>query len=65
MNTSNDLRNDFEPGVDLNVGEAIAHSMADVVMSTELEPKREQSQGVLEGVLVPERDGAEETCATA
>lgn len=50
------LGDDLQPCVDLDICEAIAHSVTDVVMSTILEPKRQQSQGVLQRVHIPQRD---------
>ncbi len=46
------LRNDFQPSIDLDVGEAIAHRMANVVVGTIFKPQGEQSQRVLQCVLV-------------
>lgn len=50
------LGDDLQPCVDLDICEAVAHSVADVVMSTILKPKRQQSQGVLQRVDIPQRD---------
>lgn len=56
------LRNDFEPSIDLNVGETFAHCMADVVVMSVFEPERQQPKSVLKSVLVSQRDRTEETC---
>lgn len=50
------LGDDLQPCVDLDICEAVAHSVTDVVMSTILEPEGQQSQSVLQGVHIPQRD---------
>jgi len=47
------LRNDIEPCIHLNNTKTSAHSVTDVVVGAKLEPQRQQSQGILQGILVP------------
>ena len=53
LDTSNDLRDDFEPRIDFNVGKARGHRMTDIIVCTVLEPKRQQSECVLQCVDIP------------
>jgi hypothetical protein len=56
------LRNDIEPCIHLNNAEATSHRVANIVMSAKFEPQRQQSQGVLQRILVPKRDRAKKAC---
>ena len=60
LDTGDNLRDDLQPGIDLDVSEAVAHGMANIVMRAILEPQRKQSERILQRVLIPERYGAEE-----
>lgn len=55
------LGDDFQPSVDLDHDEAIAHGLAHVHMIAVLEPQREQPKSVLKRVLVPKVDRFEES----
>jgi hypothetical protein len=47
------LRNDIEPCIHLDNTKTGAHGVTDVVVGAKLEPQRQQSQGILQGILVP------------
>ena len=47
LDTGDNLRDDLQPGIDLDVSEAVAHGMANFLVCTILEPQREESQRVL------------------
>jgi len=56
------LRNNFQPCVHFNSREAIAHRVTDFVVGTELEPKGQKAQCILQSVLAAQRDGPEKAC---
>jgi len=50
------LRDDFEPCIDFNLGEICLHSMANVVVCTKLEPQGQESQNILQCIFTLKRD---------
>jgi len=55
MDTRDQLRDDLEPGIDSDTGEAVVDGRMNFLGVAILEPEREQTKGVLE--RVPARQG--------
>jgi len=54
------LRDDLQPNIDADTRSSLRDSHVDRLVVTVLEPKREESKGVLKRVSLRESDGSEE-----
>ena len=55
------LRDDIQPGVDLNICEPAHHCMTDVVVRAIFEPQGEQSQSILQCICPLQSNRPEES----